>query len=224
MVEASMFMSKVAEQGERYDDMFDYLKQFVTKKAHFTPDERNLMSVAFKNLVTPKRTTWRTITAVEQSQQPGKTTQKAIDSYKAVIEERLHKNCEDVVELMRNVVIPKVEKFLEREKSSQAFEERAFFYKMIGDYYRYGSEAISSKASHEKLPKFKKGALEAYKRAMELCVKGIKPYNTVRLGLALNFSVFYYEVMSDARKACEIAKGALEDALEVIDECSEEMF
>ena len=46
----------------------------------------------------------------------------------------------------------------------------------------------------------------------------------MRLGLALNFSVFYYEVMSDPRKACEIAKYSLENALEVIDECSEETF
>ena len=41
---------------------------------------------------------------------------------------------------------------------------------------------------------------------MEICNKGLKPYNSVTLGLALNFSVFHYEVMGDARKACEIAK------------------
>ncbi len=95
---------------------------------------------------------------------------------------------------------------------------------MIGDYYRYASEAISSKASLERLPKFKKGALESYKKAMDFCHKGLKPYNSVVLGLALNFSVFYYEVMSDPRKACEIAKQSLEEALEHIDECSEENF
>ena len=62
-------MARVAEQGERYEDMFEFLKQFLQTKAHFTPDERNLLSVAFKNLVTPKRTTWRTILAVENSSQ-----------------------------------------------------------------------------------------------------------------------------------------------------------
>jgi len=46
----------------------------------------------------------------------------------------------------------------------------------------------------------------------------------VRLGLALNFSVFYYEIMGDAKKACTIAKDALESAIEVIDECTEENF
>lgn len=95
---------------------------------------------------------------------------------------------------------------------------------MVGDYYRYASEAISSQASQERLPKFKKGALESYKKAMEICKKGLRPFNSVVLGLALNFSVFYYEVMGDPAKACEIAKQQLEEALEQIDECSEENF
>jgi hypothetical protein len=50
-----------------------------------------MLSVAFKNLVTPRRTTWRTIVAIEQSQ--GMTKNDAIEKYKAIIEARLHKNC-----------------------------------------------------------------------------------------------------------------------------------
>ncbi len=65
MVETSLFMAKVAEQGERYDDMFTFLSTYLKSKSHFTSEERNMLSVAFKNLVTPKRTTWRTIMAVE---------------------------------------------------------------------------------------------------------------------------------------------------------------
>lgn len=63
-------MARLAEQGDRFEDMFTFLKDGVLKvrrDGHFTPEERNLLSVSFKNLVTPKRTTWRTIIAVEQS-------------------------------------------------------------------------------------------------------------------------------------------------------------
>ena len=70
MESASLFMSRVAEQGDRFEDMFNFLKDSIHQRRaplHFTSDERNLLSVAFKNLVTPKRTTWRTILAVEQS-------------------------------------------------------------------------------------------------------------------------------------------------------------
>jgi hypothetical protein len=60
---------------------------------------------------------------------------------------------------------------------------------------------------------------------MQMCRSGyLKPYNSVCLGLALNFSVFHYEVMGDPMTACEIAKQSVEEALEVIDECSEEHF
>jgi hypothetical protein len=48
--------------------------------------------------------------------------------------------------------------------------------------------------------------------------------NPIRLGLALNFSVFYYEVKSDHKKACELGEAALQNALDKIDECDEETF
>jgi len=48
--------------------------------------------------------------------------------------------------------------------------------------------------------------------------------NPIRLGLALNFSVFYYEVMNDHKRACELGESALTEALEKIDDVDEEMF
>ncbi|TNV81107.1 hypothetical protein FGO68_gene8502 [Halteria grandinella] len=226
-----MFMARVAEQGDRFEDMFSFLKDGVIKQrkdGHFTADERNLLSVAFKNLVSPKRTTWRTIIAVEHSTQGGPSSQtQAIAQYKAVIEERLHKDCEEIVALVLNYVLPRLaQSYGDVPKNVKDLEERAFFWKMAGDYYRYASEASQSTASREqRLPRFKKGALEAYNRAMELCKSGLlRPYNSVCLGLALNFSVFHYEVMGDPLKACQIAKESFESAIEVIDECSEEHF
>lgn len=58
-------MARLAEQAERYQDMFDYLTIVVKNRimdeneAHFTRDERNLLSHAFKNMIVPKRYTWR---------------------------------------------------------------------------------------------------------------------------------------------------------------------
>ena len=110
--------------------------------------------------------------------------------------------------MVNGTVLPRLAQSSGEPQTAKAVEERAFFYKMAGDYYRYASEAASSQASREqRLPRFKNGALEAYGKAMELCRRGIlKPYNSVCLGLALNFSVFHYEVMGDPLRACEIAK------------------
>ena len=99
-----------------------------------------MLSVAFKNLVTPRRTSWRTIVAIEQSKQ---SDCEATLVYKAVIEERLHKNCRDIIEVLTTHVIPRVEKRY-RDKKIVSLEERAFFYKMVGDYNRYASESCAT--------------------------------------------------------------------------------
>ena len=83
-------------------------------------------------------------------------------------------------------------------------ESKAFFQKMIGDYYRYVAES----ATEDKLQKVKDGAHKGYEEANKLS-KGLNPCNPIRLGLALNFSVFYYEVMNDHKKACELGEAAL---------------
>ena len=68
---------------------------------------------------------------------------------------------------------------------------------MIGDYYRYMAES----AQGDKLSSAREGALSNYKDA-EIISKELPACNPIKLGLALNYSVFYYEVMQDNKKAC----------------------
>jgi 14-3-3 protein epsilon len=81
-------------------------------------------------------------------------------------------------------------------------ETKVFFMKMKGDYYRY----ISEYASGDQHSKAADNALQAYKSASEIAGSDLKTTHPIRLGLALNFSVFYYEVMNDPTKACNLAK------------------
>ena len=90
---------------------------------------------------------------------------------------------------------------------------------MIGDYYRYVAES----AKDEVREKVKNGALEGYTSAQQHS-QTLNACNPIRLGLALNFSVFYYEVMNDHKKACELGESALSEALEKIDDVDEETF
>jgi 14-3-3 protein epsilon len=65
-LEENIFMARVAEQAERFDDMVGYLGQVVDCKTDdFTTEERNLLSVGFKNQIGSKRTAIRTISAIE---------------------------------------------------------------------------------------------------------------------------------------------------------------
>ncbi len=68
-IEENIFMARVSEQAERYIDMVEFLKPVVQEKAsELSMDERNLLSVAFKNLISSKRVAWRTIISLEQNQ------------------------------------------------------------------------------------------------------------------------------------------------------------
>ena len=99
-------------------------------------------------------------------------------------------------------------------------ESKAFFLKMVGDYYRYVAES----AHGAKLQTVKDGASDFYAQATEVSIKDLGACNPIRLGLALNYSVFYYEVINDHKKAIELGEAALQNALEKIDDCDEETF
>lgn len=104
-------------------------------------------------------------------------------------------------------------------KNLQEAEGKAFFLKMVGDYYRYMAES----ATGDKLTHARDGALEHYKEA-EQAGKNLPACNPIKLGLALNFSVFYYEVMQDNKQACTLAETALQEAMNKIDDVDEETF
>jgi len=112
-------------------------------------------------------------------------------------------------------------KIVEKECMQKAAtdETKAFFFKMIGDYYRYVAECATPETNEE----VKQGALNSYQQA-STASQSLNACNPIRLGLALNFSVFHYEVMNQHKEACNLGEQALSDALEKIDDVDEETF
>merc|ERR1712025_216206 len=129
-VEENIFLARVAEQAERFEDMVEQLSKVLDAKgADVTSDERNLLSVAFKNLISSKRAACRTIAAIEQNPKYSKHAD-ALSKYKSEIESKLTKDCEMIIECIKAKVLNK----------ACADEPKAFFIKMVGDYYRYIAE------------------------------------------------------------------------------------
>ena len=190
--------------------MVDFLKAAIKMKSgeDFTIDERNLLSVGFKNLIGSQRGAIRTIGAIEQNPKYQKFS-GSLGDYKKKIEKELYDECMKIVNVVKDDCL----------KLAADDESKAFFYKMIGDYYRYVAES----AHDATLEEVKAGALQGYQQADGLS-KGLNACNPIRLGLALNFSVFQYEVMNDHKKACELGEQALTEALEKIDDVDEETF
>jgi len=205
--EEYIFLARVAEQAERFEDMVDFLSKVLdVKGAEVSSDERNLLSVAFKNLISSKRAACRTIAAIEQNPKYSKYA-TALADYKAQIEDKLTSDCKSIISTINDKVL---------SKESQG-EAKAFFVKMVGDYYRY----IAENAKGALMEEVKQAALKAYTEANQINLPACNP---IKLGLALNFSVFHYEVMKNHKAACDLADKALQDALDKIDELEEEDF
>ena len=190
--------------------MVTFLNKAVAGKngEDFTTDERNLLSVGFKNLIGSQRGAIRTIGAIEQNPKYTKFAD-ALQEYKTKIESELYDKCMNIVKITKDGCLP----------LASNDESKAFFQKMIGDYYRYVAES----AKADRLEEVKNGANEGYKQAQALSTS-LNACNPIRLGLALNYSVFQYEVMNDHKNACDLGEKALADALEKIDEVDEETF
>jgi 14-3-3 protein epsilon len=90
----------------------------------------------------------------------------------------------------------------------------------MGDYYRY----IAEYAKGDRRSSSIEEALTAYKTAKEIADTKLMSTHPIRLGLALNYSVFYYEIMNKSETACSLAKNAFDEAIAELDTVSEESY
>merc|ERR1712146_853585 len=139
-MEEKIFLARVAEQAERFEDMVTFLKEAINAKSgeDFTVDERNLLSVGFKNLIGSQRGAIRTIGAIEQNPKYQKFGD-ALATYKKRIEQELYDKCMQIVNTVQNKCV----------KLAAEDESKAFFQKMIGDYYRYVAESATEATLQE---------------------------------------------------------------------------
>merc|ERR1712036_197740 len=67
-------------------------------------------------------------------------------------------------------------------------------------------------------------ARQAYEEAQKVAEKDLAVTHPIRLGLALNFSVFQYEVLNNPDEACKMARTAFEDAIAELDNVAEDSY
>uniref|UniRef100_A0A0B6ZM97 14-3-3 domain-containing protein n=1 Tax=Arion vulgaris TaxID=1028688 RepID=A0A0B6ZM97_9EUPU len=192
--------AKIAEQAERYDDMANAMKKVTEQEGTLTQEKRNLLSVAYKNVVGGRRSAWRVISTIEQKAEPEKR-KNIVQECRVKVENELDATCNEVLGLL--------EKHLITEECSD--EESVFYLKMKGDYYRYLAEYKSEQGTER--TEAITNAEKAYALAMSCATQNMPSTHPNRLGLALNFSVFYYEILNSPDKACNLAKRAFDEAI-----------
>lgn len=87
--------ARLAEQVERYDDMAAVMKSVTEKHPNLLSDERNLLSVAYKNVVGARRSSWRVVSSLELKSD--KETHAITKEYKETIEKELNDICGEVL-------------------------------------------------------------------------------------------------------------------------------
>ncbi len=204
--EELLYLARLAEQCERYDEMVEYASDFAkVGTEELSLEERNILSVAFKNVVGTRRAAWRVLSSIEKKEnnKGNASNVEKVKYYKRQIEEELTKICQDILALLENHLIPK----------THSEEAQVFFFKMKGDYYRY----IAEYAVADKRNAAAQKALSSYAEAHEVAQKSLASTHPVKLGLALNYSVFYYEIMQNPEKACKMARDAFDEAIADLD-------
>merc|ERR1712039_227604 len=180
--------------------------------AELSVEERNLLSVAYKNAVGSRRAAWRIITSVEQKEKTKGNEEQAkhAKEYCGKVEGELQKICDTILGLLDGSLIPK----------ATSGESKVFYQKMKADYYRYIAEFTDG----EKKSTAANNAKLAYEEAQKVAEKDLVVTHPIRLGLALNFSVFQYEVLQNPDEACKMARTAFEDAIAELDNVAEDSY
>jgi len=205
-------MAKLSEQAERYEEMVEAMKKIAVADVELTVEERNLLSVAYKNLIGARRASWRIVTSIEQKEvsKGNESHVKQIKDYSDKIEKELSEICKDILSLLDDHLI----------RSAATGESKVFYYKMKGDYYRYIAEYTQGDTRKDAA----EHSQSSYKSASDIALTELSPTHPIRLGLALNYSVFNYEILSQPDKACQLAKQAFDDAIAELDTLSEDSY
>ncbi|CAI0467755.1 unnamed protein product [Linum tenue] len=210
-----VYLAKLAEQAERYEEMVQFMEKLVlasTPAAELTVEERNLLSVAYKNVIGSLRAAWRIVSSIEQKEEGRKNEEHVVlvKDYRSKVENELSDVCASILNLLDSNLVP----------SAASSESKVFYLKMKGDYHRYMAEF---KVGDERKTAAEDTML-AYKAAQDIAAADLAPTHPIRLGLALNFSVFYFEILNQSDKACSMAKQAFEEAIAEIDTLGEESY
>jgi len=230
-------LARITEAAERFEDMCSIMGKLVKLKKQqgeaLEVEERNMLSVAYKNVVGQRRASWRTLKADEEAGDSPEPEKVQRELYKKLVEAELKRKCKDVLRLLEDNLLDKkmdaeeVPEDLNRDQNElsddqkrlvEQIETQVFYLKMCGDYYRYLAEFNQTE------DKYKNNASTKYSEALKFAKTALKPTHPTRLGLALNASVCYYEIMNQSEQACTLAKDAFDQAIQQLDSLSDSTY
>lgn len=207
----NIYLARVAEKADCHEDTIKIMEDLIkTKENDLNLEERNILSSAYKNLVSSRRSAWRSINAVEiKEKNSNSKLVQLITDLKLTLEKELKDLCNNILKILNEYLIRK----------AKDNESKIFYLKMRGDYFRYLSEFEIDEKKTENID----NALNSYKEATELAEK-LPTTHPTKLGLALNYSVFYYEILNDKQTAFKIASEIFDVANNQLEKTEENQY
>jgi len=192
-----IYWARLSEQAERYDDMWRHLENaFKSSDDDPSVEERNLLAVALNHVRGSRRAAWRISTSIERKEKSkgnvGQATYARQLSAKIVSE--YYSILDAVIDLLDHLI-----------SRGTTCETKIFYHKMKADNHRYVAEISDDDAKGEAIEK----ARLAYVEAMQAAEDDLAVTHPTRLGLALSYCVFQYEVLNNADEACKIARSTV---------------
>ena len=163
-------------------------------------------------MVGTRRAAWRVLSSIQKKEMAkgNKENFNKVKIYKGIIEDELKQNCQEILELLDDHLLP----------NSTTSEAKVFFHKMKADYHRYIAEFEKA----ELRDKAKQKAKQAYEDATNMARNSLSSTHPMKLGLALNHSVFCYEILGSPEQACKMARNAFDEAIADLDNVQDSYY
>ena len=200
-----LFFAQLSEEVQDYEALKGHVLQLVDLSQTLTDSERNLFLSSFKNCVGSRRKAWRTLSIQERQMKtsnPGNPLLPQLRLYKSEVELEIEVVCQEMLAAIAKLV--SVRQGLLNTK------EKVFYFKLRGDYWRYLCEFRSTEA----LQMSSTEALKAYNAASAVVngPLGLVASDPQLLGLALNMSVFHYEILGNKEEGLGLCQNVYEKA------------
>lgn len=182
----------------RYKELGDYMKAIAKLPNELDIHERDLLATAFKNLVSNPRRAIRKLDKVIQAN-PICSVFDDLRSYRESLQLEISETCRVLISLLDDDIIPKI----------TDHEGLIFCYKTKADYLRY---ILEHQTSGQDFIDMAREAHKSYSTAYSQARRHHHPVDAVVLGIALNYGVFFFEILHDVNSACILSSDAFNDA------------
>ena len=193
-----IYTTFVAEQCAFYDDMLFFIENYLkNNNIPLDSDYRNLFSLACKNYTKSYREAVIKIDAYINKEKRKANSQylSYLIEYNTIVEKKLYEKCKGIVNFINN----------NTHNNNYDDEGKTIFYKMMGDYNKYVCEAQTFKTKNniDEVNKY-------YNESLTIS-NNLPIYSPNKLGLLLNMTVFYWDILGEKKKAIELAKSTIKN-------------